>query len=138
MFATVRGLGVVPHERDCFAAHEVLQMEPVWEQRGTYQKFLAANAWAKRFLPNAWDERLRLFPQPVYQTPHLVVWVFKLFEFWAKIIQLLYMEPKRTSEIVTDSVLRFHPNDARIWVKRELTKRLKRFNVPLDIVFYAS
>jgi len=44
-------------ERDLFSAHEVLQMEPVFDRGNTYKKFLLANKWVKTFLPNAWRYR---------------------------------------------------------------------------------
>jgi hypothetical protein len=74
----------------------------------------------------------------VSHTPALVVWAFRLFDFPAKLIQLFYMQHHRSNEVVTDSVLRFHPKDARVWVKREFAARLKGFKIPLDKVFYAS
>lgn len=138
MFVTNRGLTVVPHQRDCFVAHEVLQMQPLWEQQGIYRKFLYSNTWTQAYLPNAWRDQLNVKPATVFRTPALVVWFFRIFEFPAKIIQILYMERKKTNEVVTDSVLRFHPKDARIWVRQKLAARLARFNIPLDIVFTAS
>lgn len=57
MFMTERGVGVFPSEQDVFSAHEVLQMQPVFERRNTYTKFLKANTWVKGYLPNAWSYR---------------------------------------------------------------------------------
>jgi len=137
MFVTHRGLGVPTGERDCFSAHEVFQMKPIWEQKGTYEKFLLANEWAQKYLPHAWEARFGGSVLAVSHTPAAVVWVFRLFDFPAKLIQLVYMQRKRTHEIITDSVLRFHPKDARVWVKRKFAARLKGLKVPLDKVFYA-
>ena len=138
MFVTQRGLRVPVGERDCFSAHEVLQMLPIWEQKGIYKKFLDANSWSRIYLPNAWESRYQRSVQTVFSTPSVVVWVFRVFEFPAKLIQLAYMQTKKSNEVVTDSVLRFHPKDARIWIKRKLTARLKLLKIPLDKVFYAS
>jgi hypothetical protein len=138
MFVTTRGLRVPSGERDCFSAHEVLQMKPLWEQKGTYRKFLKENEWSGDYLPNAWKERGRENVPTVCQTPALVVWAFRIFEFPAKLVQLIYMQRHRSHEVVTDSVLRFHPKDARVWVKRKFAERLKKLKIPLDKVFYAS
>lgn len=138
MFVTPRGLSVSSAERDCFSAHEVLQMKPIWEQRGMYRKFLDVNEWSREFLPHAWEARLGERVPTASQTPAVVVWVFRIFEFPAKLIQLAYMQSRRSSEVVTDSVLRFHPKDARVWVKRKFAARLARFKIPLDKIFYAS
>jgi len=138
MFVTPRGLSVPAGQRDCFSAHEVLQMKPIWEQKGMYRKFLDANDWSREFLPHAWEARLGERVQRVSQTPVIVVWLFRIFEFPAKLIQLAYMQSRRSSEVVTDSVLRFHPKDARVWVKRKFAARLAHLKIPLDKVFYAS
>lgn len=45
-------LAIPEKERDLFSAHEVCQMKPLWEKERTYQKFLKANQWSQKFLPN--------------------------------------------------------------------------------------
>lgn len=50
-------LAALKSERDLFSAHEVLQMEPIFDRKNTYKKFLQANRWASKFLPNAWRYR---------------------------------------------------------------------------------
>lgn len=37
---------------DLFTAHEAALMKPIFERGETYQKFLVANLWLKKFLPN--------------------------------------------------------------------------------------
>lgn len=144
MFMSEDGLAIHKKERDLFSAHEVLLMTPLWERDGAYKKFLSANRWGKMFLPRAWERKkekgkrktdrkvtmssiLRL-PFAVYLLPYL--------EALAKFIQLWYMRKRRSTEIVTDTVIRFHPRDARGWIKEKLGVRLKRFNIPLDKIFY--
>lgn len=58
MFMSSGALALPQKERDLFTAHEVLQMEPLWERSGTYQEFLQANSWVRTFLPNAWHWRI--------------------------------------------------------------------------------
>lgn len=125
-------------DRDCFTAHEVLQMAPLWEQKGTYRKFLRTNRWVTRFLPNAWEEKKTIRVAQMYTSFPLVIWLLRLFEWPSKQLQLWYMAHHRTHEVITDTILRFHPRDARIWVKRKLAARLAKFHIPLDKVFYAS
>lgn len=52
MFLDENHLAIPVKERDLFSAHEVCQMEVLWEKEGVYRKFLKENQWAKRFLPN--------------------------------------------------------------------------------------
>jgi len=63
--------------------------------------------------------------------------IVMVVEYICKVVQLWYMKKHRTSEVISDSILRFHPNDARVWIKRKLAARLKKYNIPLDKVFYA-
>lgn len=136
MFMSEDALSVNKKEQDLFAAYEVLQMTPLWEREGSYKKFLTANRWAQKFLPNAWKSKVRScskknipFSFPLFP--------FRFFEPLARILQLWYMKNRRTSEVIAGGVLRFHPRDARRWIKRAFEKRLSRYNFPLDKVFYA-
>jgi len=134
MFMTSDALSLPTGERDLYTSHEVLQMWPLWERGGAYQKFLQENAWVKKFLPTAWKHKYT--NKKKQHTLRQRVWLFKFFEPWARMIQLWYMSG-RTNEVVSDTLLRFHPYDARGWVKEALGKRLARFNLPLDNIFYA-
>ena len=60
-----------------------------------------------------------------------------MIELLARKLQLWYMKKRRTNEVITDTALRFHPKDARVWVKKKFAARLKRYHIPLDKVFYA-
>ncbi len=55
MFMSEDALSIPKQEQDLFAAHEVLQMKPLWEREGIYKKFLMKNKWVSKFLPNAWN-----------------------------------------------------------------------------------
>lgn len=146
MFMSEDGLRVPPKERDLFTAHEVLLMNPIWERDNAYAKFLRANTWVKKFLPNAWEEKSQISKLNVqrgkrfYKNPFsmlvIVIWSLRFFEPLARNMQIRYMNRRRTTEVIRDNVIRFHPRDARVWIKRELGERLTRFNVPLDKIFY--
>jgi hypothetical protein len=138
MFMTARATSLPEGDRDCFIAHEVLQMVPLWEQKGTYKRFLLANRWTQRYLPNAWKEKITIKADQMCMGFPIVIFIMRLFEWPAKQLQLWYMARHRTYEVITDTTLRFHPNDARIWIKRELSARLAKYHIPLDKVFYAS
>lgn len=146
MFMAEDALSLPQPDRDLFAAHEVLQMVPLWARGNTYQKFLSANRWVRYFVPNAWvyrNHELRIMNHGKKQN---VTWflfiiqyscfILQLFEPLARTLQLWYMQKHRTTEIIEPGILRFHPKDARVWVKKKFVKRLKRYDVPLDKVFY--
>ena len=139
MFMCEDALRLTSGEQDLFAAHEVLQMEPLWARGDIHWQFLRANNWVKTFLPVAWDIRRAAknnHPKSTYIWTRLAVVVLRLFELPAKIGQLLYMQGRRKNEIITSSVLRFHPQDARSWIRDKLKIRLAKYNIPLDNIFY--
>ncbi len=133
---------VVPRrEQDLFTAHEVLQMIPLWESGGTYWRFLKANRWVKSFLPNAWIAKCQVIndkwsikkSKKIFSIWHLAL---SIIEFPVRAIQLWYMNKRRSTEVVNDSLIRFHPVDAREWIRSKLAARLVRHKIPLDKIFY--
>lgn len=130
MYVDERHLAVSSRERDLFSAHEVLQMKPLWDRNGIYKKFLKENQWAKHFLPNAWEEKTQTYISKRKSFAcHL--------EPLARTLQLWYMRRRRTTEVVSGSLIRFHPHDARIWIRNKLAGRLAIHKIPLDKIFYA-
>lgn len=139
MFTTIDGMNVSHAERDLFSAHEVVQMVPLWEKKGVYKKFLLTNRWVKDYLPNAWaiksrKQRVKSKGENPYFTLYFLFFI--LIEPLARMFQLWYMKKHRTSEVIAPSVIRFHPSDARVWIKKRLEKRLQNKNISLDTVFH--
>ena len=140
MYMAQDALTLPEDDQDLFAAHEVLQMVPMWYRGGIYSQFLSANDWVKTYLPNAWREKCQTLNDkwPIeknfaFSIGHLAL---KLFEPTARALQLWYMAHHRTTEVIAMGVLRFHPKDARVWVKQKYARRLKKYNIPLDKIFH--
>jgi len=142
MFVTENHLSVPPNERDLFTAHEVTQMKPIYYTNQTYQKFLRANQWVRKYLPNAIGIKNAL------KTPRMVARrqlrscgrdsseveksgmpVFHSLEKISKYFQLWYMKKRRTTEVIADGIIRFHPQDARKWVLKKYKQRLADFGL---------
>jgi len=133
MFMDEKYLEIPKKERDLFSAHEVLQMKPVWERENTYNKFILANAWVMRYLPNAYNQEIkkmeikklknkkevRIFPN------YSITQLLNYCEAFLKKLQLQYMKKRRTTEIIKNAYIRFHPHDARKWILASYHKRLK-------------
>lgn len=139
MFTTIDGMGIPIGERDLFTAHEVVQMIPLWERRGTYKKFLERNRWTKGYLPYAW-KRITMKKQSTLSSVSkkrnmLYLYTLKIVEPFAQGIQRMLMRRKITTEIVSNTILRFHPHDARVWIKKKLQLRLKKQDISIDSVF---
>jgi len=140
MFMAVSTLTLARKEQDLFSAHEVLQMIPLWQRGSVYRKFLTANRWAKLYLPTAWADKFHDSGSIVKYSrgSQFFSWLLRMFEPLARALQLWYMKKRRTTEVIERDVLRFHPRDARLWVKKKYALRLKKANVPLDRIFYRS
>lgn len=138
MFMAESTLTLSRAEQDLFAAHEVLQMKPLWQRQHVYYKFLSANRWVGAYLPTALKDKLHNAKKGTTKPSgsRLLCSALRIFESVARVTQLWYMEKRRTTEVIEKGVLRFHPKDARLWVKKKYALRLKKANVPLDRIFY--
>lgn len=134
MFIDEDALALPEQESDLYTAHEILQMQPVWQRRQAHRRFIQANGWIRSILPNAWSERLGENPLPL-DTESPAGLPVRLETFFRD-LQLRHMKHRRTTEVVTDHMLKFHPADTRMSVRQEFGKRLKRYGIPLDKFFF--
>ncbi len=134
MFADENHLEIPKKEQDLFSAHEVAQMKLLWDRDDTYQRFLQANNWVRKYLPNSYQELVlkendkdtsdggeattSTPPRWRKQEAPMVEEIAKRFQLW-------YMRNRRTSEVIKDGIIRFHPQDAREWVMEKYKKRIK-------------
>ncbi len=129
MFLGADAIGLPPEEHDIYSAYELLLMEPVYTVRGTYRAMLTANSWAKRFLPVAFAHRLALESE-IQSEIKRPSWFIGLLESAADRIQTWYMRHRRTSEIIKENVIRFHPNDSRAHTLSAYHKRCIQYKIP--------
>lgn len=127
MFLDEDHLSIPSKGRDLFSAHEVIQMKPIYDRDQIYEKFLQQNLWAKNYLPNAIKIRNavktpRGWPRSA-GTPPMVEGLIKSFQLW-------YMRNRRTNEVISDGIIRFHPDDARIWVMRKYKQKVSSYFLP--------
>jgi D-beta-D-heptose 7-phosphate kinase/D-beta-D-heptose 1-phosphate adenosyltransferase len=92
-------------EKNYFTAHEILQIIPLFNKNKTYENFLLNNKWALDFWPNVVDIK--------YKNKSLSTKLSKLglIDSLAFKAQYLYMKPKITRELITQTRAIFHPND---------------------------
>lgn len=131
MFLAENNLEISP--QDLYLAHEILQMKPIFEKDFTYQKFLLANSWVFKFLPN-WEVNTRRQTTNAKRSrlESLVVKLLALgVENALKRFQLKYMERRRTREIISDTKLFFHPEDVHKRVLEEFTDKLRQLKILL-------
>lgn len=132
MFLAENDLELAPH--DLYLAHEILQMKPIFERDDSHKKFLQENFWVFKFLPN--------WPAATYfaswststQTKGVLTGkpIFNLLESFLKKIQLKYMARRRTTEIISETKLLFHPEDVHYKVLEEFQNKLEELKILLD------
>lgn len=134
MFMDEKHLAIRRKERDLFSAHEVIQMKLLWEKDNTYKKFLSANKWVKKYLPNAYNQlALAIKPKDTSEVAEGLLGRWRnqqsVLENFLKNIQLWYMNKRRTTEVIKEGMIRFHIHDARKWILQKYYERQKELNL---------
>lgn len=120
MFVNEEHLEVAKEKQNLYTAHEVCQLKVLYDRDNTYQRFLRVNTWVRKYLPNGLvrmkDEGLRIKKENSI--------ISFIIESIAKYLQLWYMRRHRTSELITDHSLAFHPKDYTNDILTALEKRM--------------
>ena len=111
---------------DIYLAHEVLQMQVLWQRGGIYQKYLEENEWAFNLLPNWMGNQHQV--SRTHNTNYLINNTLDRLEELAKKFQLWYMKKPEGMERVEDGALYFHPNDTRSQVLADFRQRFKKLS----------
>ncbi len=115
LFFDERNLKVPKFKQTEFVGHEVLQMKPLVNKDGVYERFLTANKWVFKLFPNA----SHVIPVPIRgQAPAGIQTKSTgsptrsgMTESILKKFQLRLINKHKTTEIITFTQLWFHPND---------------------------
>lgn len=127
MLVDENSLTIPPNRQNLYTAHEVVQMLPLFERTNTYKKFIAANKWVGKFLPNSISREINL--RRKQNNANFTIFSLSLFEFLAKKLQLLYMRNSRSTEYVSDTMLAFHPKDYTNKVLHLYEERIKMHGI---------
>jgi len=126
LFLDESSLKILPVNRNLFTAHEICQLKPIYNKQNTYQKFLNANSWTKKYLPHALK---------VPDTPgcHLLTpqgdQSWNPIELLAFKLQYAYMKSKITNETITPHSAFFHPRPTAKILLQQYQAKLKQFNL---------
>jgi hypothetical protein len=106
------------NRHDLYTAHEIVQVLSLTDKDGVYEKFLSANSWVLDIMPNAAEyvadrSNIRSVKESRFGLVLRTVLCSFALEKCAKIFQLLYMNSHRTTEVVSDTIVAFHPVDYR-------------------------
>lgn len=128
MFLEEDHLSLPVNEQDLYSAHEIIQMKPLFTSPGYENIILKNNLWVKKFLPNAIKSgKGRSLTYLSRCDLGICSKFFDILEFCAKRFQLFYMRKRRTTEVIKDGYLRFHPHDARHPILQDYQERLKKY-----------
>lgn len=131
-------------EKNLFTAHEILQAECLFDAGGVARQWLKQNDWVRRFLPNAFREKLAKANRVSLVVSSKSNWGFVLFllELLALVTQFLYMRPRKTREKIAWGKAIFHPNDLtekifQKWSAKLVSLKYNRTEAT-DIFFFKS
>ncbi|MEK7605176.1 MAG: hypothetical protein AAB478_01495 [Patescibacteria group bacterium] len=122
-------LAIPESKRTVYTAREIGQLMPLFERRGTYQRFLKANAWAKSFLPHIgrkgdWiSSKGKVSQRKTF---------FTLVEPLTRFIEIRYMKKRQTVEQVNTHSIAFHLNDTAVRILRRYEARLKTLELTMS------
>ncbi|HSX09444.1 MAG TPA: hypothetical protein VLF93_04790 [Candidatus Saccharimonadales bacterium] len=115
---------------DSYLAREIAQILPLFEREDTYHKFLLANKWILKFLPNALQSSQELYiSQKARETVIEDIIFTRFVESLLRSLQTKWMKRHQTREVVKKNLLAFHPNDYRAITLRRLRLKLRQFGL---------
>lgn len=109
LFFDERDLKIPKFKQTLFVGHEVLQMKPVINKNNTYEKFLLSNQWVKFFFPNV--SRFKSLKSNKTRSFISFNYFSDIFESFFKKLQMKLINNHKTTELITNSQLWFHPDD---------------------------
>lgn len=114
LFFDESNLNVPKRKKNEYVAHEILQMKPLRAKNDVYLRYLDANRWVFDLFPNAKNVVLRgTKPVSNYarKRPYFLSIFGDIIELLLKKLQLVLINKRRTTEIITDTQLWFFPDD---------------------------
>ncbi|MDO9027280.1 MAG: hypothetical protein Q7U68_00210, partial [Candidatus Roizmanbacteria bacterium] len=134
LFFDENNLKVPKFKQTEFVGHEVLQMKPIINKNYTYEKFLKANLWVYDIFPNSsWimskvksqKSKIQVKSQNYFKnfklltlTSNFLLLTFNFIESILKNLQLTLINRHRTTELISNFQLWFHPDDFEKKIKK--------------------
>ena len=117
-------------DRNLYTAHEILQVIPVIDKDGIYNKFMEENKWIKKIMPNATPKKIERQNSNNF-TAGIFIFLVKIF-FLEKLLQYIqyeYMKKNITKEKIKNGILGFHPFDYGGYAIDMYIKNLRKFGM---------
>lgn len=99
-------------KQNLYTAHEVLQIQTLYDPHCYYGHFIYANSWTQKYLANAYSILTTSLSSTMEgERNNLISSIIRLFNSFAYKIQYLYMKPRITRETIGLHSAFFHPRD---------------------------
>jgi hypothetical protein len=110
------------NKQNVYTAHEIVMMQPVLNRDNTYFKFFKTNGWIVRYFPNFKIEQS--FTHAKNKNKENLV---SKIEKFARVLQLKYMQKRKTVEITEPHFAHFRKHDNAERIIEEFSKTSKTF-----------
>jgi hypothetical protein len=130
MFLDEDHLAIPIEERNIYTAHEVVQLKSIYSRNCTFEKFIFENRWVRKYLPNSMQKVMRQSNYNAIKKLNnrfFLVRLYDVIEILLRKFQLWYMRKKITNEIISNVIIRFHPNDIKARIIRKYLSRIRKY-----------
>lgn len=133
---------------DIHFAYWINQMLPIFDPENFYAKFLQANSWTKKYLPNVKSEKITSYIFPISESKLGKAWKRAWEKMWtgaygdlingeAKKIQISKMKfsgkkidrGEDKGVVISDQILKFHEKDTRLEYRQAWLDKIKALEI---------
>lgn len=122
-----------PNEKhDVYTAHEIAQINPLFDRDNIFSKLVKTNRWTSSFLPNftlSDTKELILGDRGSVAAKVNLQLSYLIPEAALKMLQIAFMKKHKKSEVVTSHVLIFHPYDYRVRTLTDLSLKYQKLGL---------
>lgn len=117
LWLTTKTMSLPKIRQNLYTAHEIALAIPIWDKNNTYNNFLYKNNWILNFLPNV--------SVPSKPKNSSTIRKPSLLDFIAYKLQVWYMKPKQTKEVLSRNHAFFHPGSTKEKIESKYQKLVK-------------
>jgi len=112
---------------DLYTAHELVQAICLWQRNGACSELLKENSWVGEYLPFWYARSLQDVPDSRDENNR--AWLGRQMEGMVRTMQQVYMQGRKTKELVTKNRAMFHPEDRKERVLEVYERKVEELGV---------
>lgn len=133
MIVDEEALALPNNLRNLYTAHEIAQLMPVVERENTYRRFVNANSWVIKYLPNSISEMKKQKIEKIRKSNwnNLVVKLLgmRIIEKTAMLFQKFLIKRNLSREIIKDNFIALHPIDYSGKILSSYSSKLSQYGL---------